>query len=110
IPPYLIPVHDTLSLHDALPISLRIEWSGFLTPTETGEYTVGVRMQGGFARVEVDGKPLAHGWVGDEAPQVRAGHIHLEQGKKVHVKVGYGQGSAGPVKAQLIWSKSVLSH
>ena len=84
---------------------LRIEWSGFLTPTETGEYTVGVRLQGGYARVEVDGKPLAHGWVGDEAPQVRAGHIHLEQGKKVHVKVGYGQGSAGPVKAQLIWSK-----
>jgi len=84
---------------------LRIEWSGFLIPTETGEYTVGVRLQGGFARVEVDGKPLAHGWVGDEAPQVRAGHIHLEQGKKVHVKVGYGQGSAGPVMAQLIWSK-----
>ena len=36
---------------------------------------------------------------------MRAGHIHLEQGKKVHVKVGYGQGSAGPVKAQLIGSK-----
>ena len=83
----------------------RIEWSGFLTPTETGDYTVGVRLQGGYARIEVDGKPLAHGWVGDEAPQVRAGHIHLDQGKKVHVKVGYGQGSAGPVKAQLIWSK-----
>lgn len=84
---------------------LRIEWSGFLTPAETGEYTVGVRLQGGFARVEIHGKPLAHGWVGAEAPQVRAGHIHLEQGKKVHVKVGYGQSSAGPVKAQLIWSK-----
>src|SRR5690242_20296858 len=84
---------------------LRIEWNGFLTPTETGEYTVGVRLQGGFARVEIDGKPLGRGWVGDEAPQVRAGHIHLEQGKKGHVKVGYGQGSAGPVKAQLIWSK-----
>src|SRR5256886_38850 len=84
---------------------LRIEWSGFLTPTETGEYTAGVRLQGGFARVEIDGKSLAHGWVGDEAPQVRAGHIHLEQRKKVHIKVGYGQGSAGPVKAQLIWSK-----
>ncbi|MGB2627587.1 MAG: glycoside hydrolase family 3 C-terminal domain-containing protein [Candidatus Acidiferrum sp.] len=85
---------------------LRIEWSGFLTPTETGDYTVGVRLQGGFARVEVDGKPLAHGWVGgDEAPQVRAGHIHLEQGKKVYLRVGYGQGSAGPLMAQLIWSK-----
>ncbi|MGB2634304.1 MAG: glycoside hydrolase family 3 C-terminal domain-containing protein [Candidatus Acidiferrum sp.] len=85
---------------------LRIEWSGFLTPTETGDYTVGVRLQGGFARVEVDGKPLARGWVGaDEAPQVRAGHIHLEQGKKAYLKVGYGQGSAGPLMAQLIWSK-----
>ena len=85
---------------------LRIEWSGFLTPTETGDYTVGVRLQGGFARVEVDGKPLAHGWVGaDEVPQVRAGHIHLEQGKKVYLKVGYGQGSAGPLIVQLIWSK-----
>jgi beta-glucosidase len=79
---------------------LRIEWSGFLAPTETGDYTVGVRLQGGFARIEVDGKPLAHGWVGgDEAPQVRAGHVHLEQGKKVYLKVGYGQrwSSAGAV-------------
>ena len=85
---------------------LRIEWSGFLTPTETGDYTVGVRLQGGYARVEIDGRPLAHGWVGgDEAPQVRAGHIHLDEGKKVYVKVGYGQGTAGPVAAQLIWSK-----
>ncbi|GAC1639580.1 MAG: glycoside hydrolase family 3 protein [Candidatus Acidiferrum sp.] len=85
---------------------LRVEWTGFLTPTETGDYTIGVRLQGGFARVQVDGKPLAHGWVGsDEAPQARAGHVHLEQGKKVYVKVGYGQGVAGPVHAQLIWSK-----
>ncbi|MGB7844843.1 MAG: glycoside hydrolase family 3 C-terminal domain-containing protein [Candidatus Acidiferrum sp.] len=85
---------------------LRVGWTGFLTPTETGDYTVGVRLQGGFARVEVDGKPLAHGWVGsDEAPQARVGHVHLEQGKKVYVKVGYGQGIAGPVQAQLIWSK-----
>jgi len=85
---------------------LRVEWTGFLTPTETGDYTVGVRFQGGFARMQIDGKPLAHGWVGnDEAPQARVGHVHLEQGKKVYVKVGYGQGSAGPVQAQLIWSK-----
>ena len=62
---------------------LRIEWTGFLTPTETGDYTIGVRLQGGFARIEVDGKSVAHGWVGDdEAPQVSAGHIRLEQGKR----------------------------
>jgi beta-glucosidase len=85
---------------------LRVEWSGFLTATETGDYTVGVRLQGGFARVELDGRTIAHGWVGsDEAPQARVGHVHLEQGKKVYLKVGYGQGSAGPVHAQLIWAK-----
>ncbi len=85
---------------------LRVEWTGFLTPTETGDYTVGVRLQGGFARVQIDGRTIAHGWVGsDEAPQARVGHIHLEQAKKVYLKVGYGQGSAGPVQAQLIWSK-----
>jgi len=85
---------------------LRVEWTGFLTPTETGDYTIGVRLQGGFARVQIGGKPLAHGWVGsDEAPQARVGHVHLEQGKKVYLKVGYGQGIAGPVQAQLIWSK-----
>ena len=85
---------------------LRVEWTGFLTPTETGDYTVGVRLQGGFARVQLDGKPLADGWAGgDEAPQARVGHVHLEQGKKVYVKVGYGQGIAGPMQAQLIWAK-----
>ena len=85
---------------------LRVEWTGFLTPAETGDYTIGVRLQGGFARVQVDGKPLARGWVGnEEAPQVRAGHVHLEQGKRVYVKVGYGQGIAGPVHAELVWSK-----
>ena len=85
---------------------LRVEWTGFLTPKETGDYTIGVRLQGGFARVQIDDKPLAHGWVGsDEAPQARVGHVHFEQGKKVYLKVGYGQGIAGPVQAQLIWSK-----
>lgn len=85
---------------------LRVEWSGFLTPIETGDYTIGVRLQGGFARVELDGRTIAHGWVGaDEASAARVGHVHLEQGKKVYLKVGYGQGSAGPVEAQLIWAK-----
>ena len=85
---------------------LRIEWTGFLTPTETGDYTIGVRLRGGFARVQLDGRTIAHGWVGgDEAPQARVGHVHLEQGKKVYLNVGYGQASAGPVQAQLIWSK-----
>ena len=85
---------------------MRIEWTGFLTPAETGDYTVGVRMEAGFAGVMIDGKPVAMGWAGsDDGPQARVGRVHLEQGKKVYVKVNYGQGSPGPVRAQLIWSK-----
>jgi beta-glucosidase len=85
---------------------LRIEWTGFLTPTETGDYTVGVRLEGGFARVQLDGKPVAGGWAGShDGPQAKVGHVHLEQGKRAYLKVSYGQGSAGPVSVQLIWSK-----
>lgn len=83
---------------------LRVEWTGFLTATETGDFTVGVRFRGGFARVQIDGKPVAFGWGAGES-QLRAGRVHLEQGKKAFVREGYGQGAAGPVQAQLIWSK-----
>ena len=85
---------------------LRVEWSGFLTPKETADYTIGVRLQGGYARVALDGRTIAQGWVGsDESPEARVGHVHLEQGKKVYLKVGYGHGTAGPLQAQLIWAK-----
>jgi len=85
---------------------MRVEWSAFLTPTETGDYTVGVRFQGGFASVMVDGKPVAQGWAGaDDRGDAKVGHVHLEQGKKVSLKVVYSQASAGPIRAQLIWSK-----
>jgi len=83
---------------------LRVEWNGLLTPTETGDYSIGVRYEGGFARVAVDGKPLAQGWAG-EGVQAKVGRVHLEQGKKISLKVDYSQMSAGPVRAQLIWSK-----
>ena len=81
---------------------MRAEWSGFLTPTETGDYSIGMRFQSGFARVSVDGKPVAQGWAGnDEAGEAKIGHIHLEQGKKVPLKVVYSQVNAevsqGPI-------------
>ena len=85
---------------------MRAEWSGFLTPTETGDYSIGMRFRSGFARVLVGGKPVAQGWAGnDEAGQAKIGHIHLEQDKKVSLKVRYSQVNADPVRAQLIWSK-----
>jgi beta-glucosidase len=83
---------------------LRIEWNGFLTPTETGDYNVGIRFQGGFTRIVVDGKPVTMSW-GSQEKQVRMGRVHLEQGKKASIKVDCSRNGAGPVFAQLIWKK-----
>ncbi len=35
----------------------------------------------------------------------KVGRVHLEQGKKVAIKVNYAQSTPGPTQAQLIWSK-----
>ena len=85
---------------------MRAEWNGFLTSTETGDYSIGVRFQAGFAKVVLDGNPVAQGWAGaDDAGQAKVGHVHLEQGKKVSLKMQYSQAKAAPIRAQLIWSK-----
>ncbi|HWF92883.1 MAG TPA: glycoside hydrolase family 3 C-terminal domain-containing protein [Terriglobales bacterium] len=83
---------------------LQVEWSGFLTASETGDYNLGIRFQGGFGRILIDNKPITMGWGGAET-QTKMGRIHIEQNKKVAIKVDYGQNNAGPVFAQLIWSK-----
>ena len=84
----------------------RAEWTGFLTPTETGEFSVGLRFEGGSMRVFVDGKQIAQAWGGPtDKMRAKTSHIRLEQGKKVSLKVEYSQMTSGPVGAQLIWSK-----
>jgi beta-glucosidase len=84
---------------------LSVEWNGFLTANETGDYSIGVRGKGNFAMILIDGKPLAMQFLDSERSQARVGHVHLEQGKKVAVKVRYGLRKAAPVQVQLIWSK-----
>jgi len=84
---------------------LSVTWDGFLTATETGEYSVGLRGKGDFAMVMIAGRPLAMQYLDTANSQAKTGHIHLEQGKKVAIKITYGLSKAGPVEAQLIWSK-----
>jgi beta-glucosidase len=84
---------------------LTVTWEGFLTATETGEYSIGVRAKGNSAMVMIDGKPLAMEYLDSEHAQAKAGHIHLEQGKKTAVRVRYELNEKGPVEAQLFWAK-----
>lgn len=84
---------------------LLVQWNGFLTPTETGEFRIGLRFQGGFASVSIDGKQIAQGWGGGNEVESKVGRVHLEQGKKVAIKVNYAIGNGELKLAQLIWSK-----
>jgi len=85
---------------------LLVEWNGFLTPTETGEFSIGVRVTGNVGKLSIDGKPVAQEYTfGGEGEQAKTGHLYIEKGKKLSLKVEYVQTSRGPVRAQLIWSK-----
>ena len=85
---------------------LFVEWSGFLTPPETGDYILGIKAEGSLASVSADDKPVAQEFM-MSAPgsQSKTGRIHFEQGKKVAIKVQYARTQAGPMRIELIWAK-----
>ena len=82
--------------------SFGAQWSGFLTPTESGDFLFGVRAQG-FARVSVDGKQVAMSFGGREPAPVM-GRVHLEKGRKAALEITYGMQN-GKANATLIWEK-----
>ncbi|MGA9667955.1 MAG: glycoside hydrolase family 3 C-terminal domain-containing protein, partial [Terracidiphilus sp.] len=84
---------------------LTVTWDAFLTVAETGEYSIGMRAKGNSAMVMIDGKPLAMEYLDPEHEGAKAGHIHLEQGKKAALKVRYELNEKGPVEAHVFWAK-----
>ena len=80
---------------------LFVQWSGFLTPKQSGDYQLGV-LADGFAAATVDGKQVALEYmtVGAEA---KMGRMHLEKGQKVSLQVMYSPMGGGKPRAQLIW-------
>jgi beta-glucosidase len=86
---------------------LIIQWTGSLTPTDTGDYNVGL-LADGFSRVTLDGKQIALNYM-TNGPEPKLGRVHLEKGKKLDLKVEYAQMGAGKIRAQLIWSSVDLN-
>ncbi len=80
-----------------------VRWTGSLTPTETGDYLLGVRVQG-FGRLTADGKQVAMAFGGGSEAASGVGRVHLEKGRKVALEVSYGSNN-GKHQAELIWSK-----
>jgi beta-glucosidase len=84
--------------------SLGVQWTGFLTPPDSGDYLVGMRADG-FANVMVDGKTVAEEWE-THGVEAQVGRLHLDKGQKVALTVNYANMGGGQPRAQLIWAKA----
>jgi beta-glucosidase len=81
-----------------------VQWSGFLTPTETGDFLLGIRCEG-FGRLSVDGKQVAMAFGGGtRGLSSGVGRVHLEKGHKVALEISYGTRNSKP-HAELIWAR-----
>lgn len=81
-----------------------VQWSGFLTPNESGDFLVGIRCEG-FGRVAVDEKQVAMAFGGGtRGLSSGVGRVHLEKGRKVAIEISYGTRNSKP-HAELIWAK-----
>ena len=86
-------------------ISLR--WSGFITPAKSGDYNIGL-LADGFSQLTVNGKQLEQNYMTNGA-EAKLGRIHLDAGQKAELSVMYSPMPPGKVRAQLIWSPSVVT-
>jgi beta-glucosidase len=82
--------------------SFGVQWSGFLTPPDSGDYLIGLRAQG-FARLTLDGKQVAMAGRSNGTDS-RVGRVHLEKGQKVALNVNYSSND-GHRHVQLIWAQ-----
>jgi len=108
--PLMTRVDGGVDLKDAaLPAEVKgkgpvaIQWSGYLTPNETGDYMLGIAADG-IGIVMVDGVQVAQEFA-MSGPDSKLGRVHLEAGRKVKLNVTYAQMGGSKVNAQLIWSK-----
>ena len=81
-----------------------VQWSGFLTPSESGDFLLGIRCQG-FGRITVDTKQIAMARGGGSESVSGVGRVHLEKGRKVALEISYGSRD-GRAQAELIWTKA----
>ncbi len=80
-----------------------VQWSGFLTPNESGDFILGIRAEG-FARLTADGKQVAVAFGGGGGLASGVGRVHMEKGQKIALNIGYGS-TNGKAHAELIWAK-----
>jgi beta-glucosidase len=79
---------------------LSVEWTGFLTPITTGDYSIGIKVDGAV-RVSLDGKLITR----LSGRNTNFAQVHLEKGRPVKLEVSYGRNAAVKPEAQLMWTR-----
>ena len=79
-------------------------WTGFLTPSKSGIYQVGVTGDDGF-RLWIDGKLIVEDWTSHGSTSKLA-EVTLEKGHRYPLKMEYFQGT-GDAIARLVWDDDV---
>ncbi len=77
-----------------------VHWSGYLNPGETGDYALGLQVDGGFARLSLGGQEFVQ--MGGSGSNL--GRIHLEKGHPVMLDVQYARRSDRKTGVRLIWA------
>ena len=94
---------ESLPVEVASKKTFGVQWSGFLTPQETGDFILGVRCVG-FGRLTVDDKPVAMTYGGGNEPVSVVGRVHLEKGRKAALQMNYGSNN-GKAHAEVFWAR-----
>ncbi len=76
-------------------------WTGFMTPSESGNYHIGVKADDGF-RLWVDDKLIAEDW-STHGVDTKLADFKMEKGRKYAIKLEYFQ-TTGDAIVQLVWS------
>jgi beta-glucosidase len=79
-------------------------WTGFMTPSESGSYRIGVTIDDGF-RLWIDGKKIAEDW-STHGIVTKLVDFSVEKGRKYAIKLEYFQ-TTGDAIARLVWSTDV---
>jgi len=79
-------------------------WTGFMTPSQSGSYRIGVTIDDGF-RLWIDGKKIAEDW-STHGIVTKLVDFRVEKGRKYAIKLEYFQ-TTGDAIARLVWSTDV---
>jgi len=78
---------------------LAVQWTGFLNPSASGDYLLGIKVDG-FGRVSVDGRLITQAW----GKNTNFGQVHLEKGQPAKLDVTFARRRDSDIDAELLWA------